>query len=190
MSIIELLGAFFSIIAALLISKATNESIYRANILFFISNILLLTFFFINGLIPLIIQMTLFFSTAVLGILRLSKNKERDQKIIIFLLSIYFITFGLYIYTTGINNFSFHISIFDGIASTMAIIGAFLLPYDDFVKRNIAYVLFLLADILFIYVGYTNGFYFFMIQSIFYIFTSSFGLLNNMKIHKTKLQAI
>lgn len=57
----EFIGMFFSIIAVLLISKATNNSIYKANILFYISNLSLLTFFMLNGIISIFIQMTFFY---------------------------------------------------------------------------------------------------------------------------------
>ncbi len=61
----EFIGMFFSIIAVLLISKATNNSIYKANILFYISNLSLLTFFMLNGIISIFIQMTFFYLKTV-----------------------------------------------------------------------------------------------------------------------------
>lgn len=185
MNILEFLGMFFSIFAVLYIAKATNEAIYKANVLFYISNIMMFSFFFLNGIVSIFIQMGLFFITAILGILRLSKNKQRDKKIILITSIIYITIFSFYLNYIGLKDLNFEIKPLDTIASIMAIIGAFLLSYDSFIKRNIAYILFLLADILYIYIGYSNGFYFFMIQSIFYIFTSSIGIKNNIKLNKS-----
>jgi hypothetical protein len=181
MFVLELIGAIFSIAGALFISKATNEWLYKAFIAFFISNLMLLAFFTINGKIPMIIQMVFFFSSAILGIYRLSLNKNRDKYIMLFILTIYSLILGSYLLYNGIKDISFSIEIIDVIAASMAIIGSFLLSSKNLINRNVAYILFLLADVLFVYIGYTNAFYFFMIQSFVYIYTSSLGLYNNNK---------
>lgn len=190
MYILEFFGMIFSILGVLLISKATNDSIYRANVLFYISNIILFSFFLLNGVVAIVIQMGFFFITSIFGIIKLSKDKKRDKQILSFLTITFIITLSLYVYNIGLNTLNFEIKLLDSIAATMAIIGAFLLSFDNFIKRNMAYSLFLLADLIYIYIGYNSGFYFFMIQSIFYIFTSSIGIKNNIKLNTIKSKEI
>lgn len=186
MIVLEFIGMFLSIIAVLFISKATNQHIYKANVLFYISNMSLLTFFIVNGIISIAIQMLFFFITSIIGILRLSSNKSRDKKYILISFSLFILFFSIYLFINGLSNISFSIKPLDVIAASLAIIGSFLLAFDNFVKRNAAYILFIIADVLYVYIGYQNTFYFFMIQSFFFIFTSSIGLKNNFKIHKNK----
>lgn len=178
---LEFIGAIFSILGAILIGIATKEMLYRAFCSFFVSNIALFTFFLIEGKVPMLIQMAMFFWSAVLGIYRLSSFQKRDKTIIIILLSVYVVILALLLLNIGISNITFEIKLIDVVASSMAIYGSFLLSSDIKLKRNIAYILFLLADILFVYIGYTNGFYFFMVQSAIFIFTSSAGLYNTNK---------
>jgi hypothetical protein len=66
----------------------------------------------------------------------------------------------------------------------MAIIGSFLLKTKDLNRRNIAFILFLLADILYAYIGFEKGLYFFMTQAIFFWYTSIMGIINT---QRTKL---
>ena len=135
----EFIGMFISIIAVLLISKATNNSIYKANILFYISNLSLLTFFMLNGIISIFIQMTFFYITSIIGILRLSKNKNRDFKLIFLTSSIYFILLGLYLFENSLNDIKFTLKPLDTFAAILAIIGSYFLAFDNHIKRNLAY---------------------------------------------------
>jgi hypothetical protein len=70
----------------------------------------------------------------------------------------------------------------DTIASAIAIIGSFLLSSPVFERRQIAYVGFIVADILFVYIGVENGFLFFTLQSLFFVYTSTMGIINNRKL--------
>lgn len=182
MIILEFIGMICSIVAVLFIATATNKNIYKANILFYISNISLLTFFMLNGIISIFIQMCFFYITAILGILRLSNNKKRDLKLIITTTTIYFILLIIYLYNNSLINITFTLKPLDAMASLFAIIGSYLLAFDNYIKRNLAYTLFIIADILYVYIGYNNNFIFFTIQSFFFIFTSTFGIINNYKI--------
>lgn len=182
MIVLEFVGMFFSIIAVILIATATNNNIYKANILFYISNMALLTFFMLNGIVSIFIQMTFFYATSIIGILRLSNNKKRDFKLISITSIIYSILLIIYLYVNSdLINITFTLKPIDSIAALFAIIGSYLLAFDNYIKRNMAYILFIIADILYVYIGYNNGFIFFTIQSLFFIFTSSFGILNNNK---------
>ena len=183
MIILEAMGAIFSIIGAYLMSLSTKENtkpLYIGFICFFISNLALLTFFTLTGKVPVIIQMILFFVTAIIGIYKLTQNRKRDVQIMAFVLVIYI---SIFIFTVlpNMGQIDFKILLVDFVASIIAIIGSFLLSSHNHVIRSYAFICFFIADVIFVYIGYTNTFYFFMIQSAFYLYTSLKGYSNTMK---------
>ena len=182
MIILEAIGAIFSILGAYLMSNSTKHDtrpIYWGFVSFFVSNLALLTFFTLTGKVPVIIQMILFFVTAVLGIYRLTLNRKRDVTYIVAILSVYlFIFFKTVI--PNMANIDFTILPIDLIAASIAIYGSFILSSKNHITRGYAFICFFVADVIFVYIGYTNAFYFFMVQSAFYIYTSTKGYLNTM----------
>ena len=183
MIILEAMGAIFSIIGAYLMSlssKGDTKPLYFGFICFFISNLALLTFFTLTGKVPVIIQMVLFFVTAIIGIYKLTQNKKRDVQIMSFVLVIYI---SIFIFTVlpNMGQIDFKILLVDFIASIIAIIGSFLLSSHNHLIRSYAFICFFVADVIFVYIGYTNSFYFFMVQSAFYLYTSLKGYSNTMK---------
>ena len=183
MIILEAMGAFFSILGAYLMSlsgKGNTKPLYLGFICFFISNLALLTFFTLTGKVPVIIQMVLFFVTAIIGIYKLTQNRKRDVQIMAFVLVIYI---SIFIFTVlpNMGQIDFEILLVDFVASIIAIIGSFLLSSHNHVIRSYAFICFFIADVIFVYIGYTNTFYFFMIQSAFYLYTSLKGYSNTMK---------
>lgn len=183
MIILEAFGAVFSILGAYLMSLSSKDDtrpLYIGFICFFISNLALLTFFTLNGKIPVIIQMILFFITAIIGIYKLSKNKKRDSKIMALILSI-FIALQIQIVLPNMKNIDFTVLPIDLIASFIAITGSFLLSSHNHIVRGYAFICFFVADVIFVYIGYTNMFYFFMLQSAFYLYTSIKGYRSTMK---------
>lgn len=183
MIILEAIGAIFSIVGAYLMSLSSKDDtrpIYLGFISFFISNLALLTFFILNGKVPVIIQMILFFITAILGIYKLTKNRKRDVSIISFILFIY-VSILILTVIPNIKDIDFNILIIDFIAALIAIVGSFLLSSSKHIIRSYAFICFFVADVIFVYIGYTNAYYFFMIQSAFYLYTSAKGYHNTMK---------
>ena len=183
MIILEAMGAIFSILGAYLMSlsgKGNTKPLYLGFICFFISNLALLTFFTLTGKVPVIIQMVLFFVTAIIGIYKLTQNRKRDVQIMAFVLVIYI---SIFIFTVlpNMGQIDFEILLVDFVASIIAIIGSFLLSSHNHVIRSYAFICFFVADVIFVYIGYTNTFYFFMIQSAFYLYTSLKGYSNTMK---------
>ena len=183
MIILEAMGAIFSILGAYLMSlsgKGSTKPLYLGFICFFISNLALLTFFTLTGKVPVIIQMVLFFVTAIIGIYKLTQNRKRDVQIMAFVLVIYI---SIFIFTVlpNMGQIDFKILLVDFVASIIAIIGSFLLSSHNHVIRSYAFICFFIADVIFVYIGYTNTFYFFMIQSAFYLYTSLKGYSNTMK---------
>jgi hypothetical protein len=183
MIILEATGAIFSIIGAYLMSlssKNDTKPLYFGFISFFISNLALLTFFILNGKVPVIIQMILFFITAIIGIYKLTNNRKRDIRIISVILFIY-ISIIIFTVLPNIKDIDFNILVVDFIASLIAIVGSFLLSSHKHTIRGYAFICFFVADVIFVYIGYVNAYYFFMIQSVFYLYTSSKGYNNTMK---------
>lgn len=183
MIILEALGAIFSIMGAYLTSLSTKENtrpLYWGFVSFFISNLALLTFFTLNGKVPVIIQMVLFFVTAILGIYRLTMNRKRDVVLMTFSLTIY-ISILISQILPNMGDIDFTVLIIDLIAASIAIFGSFILSSHNHVVRGYAFICFFIADIIFVYIGYTNAFYFFMVQSAFYLYTSSKGYMNTMR---------
>lgn len=181
MYILEIIGAILSILGAWYMSYATKEYLYKAFLAFFISNSSLLIFFLANGKIPMIIQFVFFFATAFLGMIRMSSNREKTIKLLTVMTI--FVILSLIIALYSIEEITFEIKIIDIIASSIAISGAFLLSSTTYIKRNIAYIMFIIADILFVYIAFTNGFYFFLLQSAFFVFTGSRGLIKNISLN-------
>ena len=166
MIILEAMGAIFSILGAYLMSlsgKGNTKPLYLGFICFFISNLALLTFFTLTGKVPVIIQMVLFFVTAIIGIYKLTQNRKRDVQIMAFVLVIYI---SIFIFTVlpNMGQIDFKILLVDFVASIIAIIGSFLLSSHNHVIRSYAFICFFIADVIFVYIGYTNTFYFFLIQ--------------------------
>ena len=183
MIILEATGAIFSIAGAYLMSLSSKENtrpLYFGFISFFISNLALLTFFVLNGKVPVIIQMILFFITAILGIYKLTKSKKRDVSIICGILFVYSLVLVFSI-LPNIENIDFSILLIDSFASLIAILGSFLLSSHSHLIRSYAFICFFVADIIFVYIGYSNAYFFFMIQSIFFIYTSAKGYHNTMR---------
>jgi uncharacterized membrane protein YhhN len=183
MIILEAFGAIFSILGAYLMSLSGNgntKPLYFGFVCFFVSNLALLTFFTLTGKIPVIIQMILFFVTAIIGIYKLTQNRKRDVQIISFVLVIYILIF-IFIVVPNMAQTDFKILLVDFIASLIAIIGSFLLSSHNHVVRSYAFICFFVADVIFVYIGYSNAFYFFMVQSAFYLYTSLKGYSNTMK---------
>lgn len=183
MIILEAFGAIFSILGAYLMSlsgKGNTKPLYLGFICFFVSNLALLTFFTLTGKIPVIIQMILFFVTAIIGIYKLTQNRKRDVQIISFVLVIYILIF-IFTVVPNMAQTDFKILLVDFIASLIAITGSFLLSSHNHVIRSYAFICFFVADVIFVYIGYTNAFYFFMVQSAFYLYTSLKGYSNTMK---------
>lgn len=183
MIILEAFGAIFSILGAYLMSlsgKGNTKPLYLGFICFFVSNLALLTFFTLTGKIPVIIQMILFFVTAIIGIYKLTQNRKRDVQIISFVLVIYIFIF-IFTVVPNMAQTDFKILLVDFIASLIAITGSFLLSSHNHVIRSYAFICFFVADVIFVYIGYTNAFYFFMVQSAFYLYTSLKGYSNTMK---------
>lgn len=182
MLFLEAMGAIFSIVGAYLMatsSKGHTRPLYYGFMSFFISNAALLTFFTFKGKVPIIFQMLLFFVTAILGIYRHTLHRKRDMFVIGFLSTL--IAFGIMLAVVPhMQDIDFTVLPIDFAASSLAILGSYLLSSHNHIYRGYAFICFFIADVVFVYIGYSNAFYFFMVQSMFYLYTSIKGYRNTM----------
>lgn len=182
MILLEAFGAIFSILGAYLMATSTKintKPLYYGFISFFISNTALLIFFTLKGKVPIILQMVLFFMTAIIGIYKHTSHKKRDTT----LMSMVLLLLGCVLYFSIVprmREIDFTVLWVDSLASSLAIFGSFLLSSHTPKIRGYAFICFFIADVVFVYIGLTNAFYFFMVQSLFYLYTSVKGYKNTL----------
>ncbi|MDX9796325.1 MAG: nicotinamide mononucleotide transporter [Arcobacteraceae bacterium] len=182
MILLEAFGAIFSILGAYLMATSTKintKPLYYGFISFFISNTALLIFFTLKGKVPIILQMVLFFMTAIIGIYKHTSHKKRDTM----LMSMVLLLLGCVLYFSIVprmREIDFTVLWVDLLASSLAIFGSFLLSSHTPKIRGYAFICFFIADVVFVYIGLTNAFYFFMVQSLFYLYTSVKGYKNTL----------
>lgn len=184
MFVLEAFGAIFSIMGAYLMSLSTKthqRPLYLAFIAFFTSNLCLFAFFLFAGKVPILIQILFFYVGAFMGVIKKSEHKKRDAKILSAVSIVYVLILTISLSIIPMQSIGFEVLPLDSLAASMAIIGNFLLSSSSHLRRSYAFILFFLADVLYVYVGYSNGFYFFMIQSFFFLYTSVNGYRNTMK---------
>jgi len=185
--VLEFLGMVFSIYGSYMISrdeKIFTRTVYIGYISFFVSNIMILLVA-INALVmPLVVQAILFFIGSILVVLSRSNNIQRDRKIFIYILIPYSFVIAAVLHYTS-QNAVFTIVMFEVIAAAMAITGNFLFASKKDKFKVSAYLLYLVADAFYISIAFEHDLYFFMIQSAFFVYTSSKGLYNVLKYKKT-----
>jgi len=181
---IEFLGMIFSMLGAYFMSRSTikyPKTMLFSGIAFLISNILMILLAISEGMIPLFIQMVLFFLSSMLIILGNVEDKERAKKI-----------FGVVIMTTIIIGSLINSKEFvfvtiqknEILAAFMAITGSFLLKSKNEDIKIYSFILFFVADILYAWIGFSKELYFFMIQAIFFWYTSIRGIYNSLETKK------
>jgi hypothetical protein len=183
---IEILGSIFSISGAISMSFSSKENtnpLYYAFYLFFFSNLLFLFLFTSSGIVPIMLQMIFFFISSINGIIKTSNNLRKDYLIIATFLLPYLLFFINYFFFSSFdfNNISWEVKPLEAFASSLAIIGSFVLASSHHITRSYAFIIFFIADTILAYVGYTHSMYAFMTQAIFFLGTSSFGYYNTMK---------
>lgn len=179
---LEIIGAIFSILGAWHMSAATKEKLNKAFLSFLLSNGALLLFFILNGKISMVVQFVLFYITAVLGLYRTTEDVKRTHLVIF--ISILTLIIAVGISFPMIKEVNMTVLPLDTFASALAIVGAYMLSSNSYIQRNIAYSMFVIADIIFVYIGYVNGFWFFLLQSAWFIFTGTKGLISNMRLNR------
>lgn len=190
LTLLEVMGGATAIVAAYKMSLSGKEGriyLYQAFLLFALSDLFLFAFFLFAGKIPMVLQMLIFGSTALLGIIKTidyqncfyAKNQNDLLKKAILFIGLYFaVLLGLSFIFDSFSAIDFTIVPIDLLASSIAVLGSFMLSSHSHVIRAWAFVMFFVADVIFVYIGFDNKFYFFMLQSAFFIYTSSQGFYN------------
>ena len=182
--LIEIIASILSISGSLMMTRSTQTNtrpLYFAFALFGMANLFFLFFFTANGIIPIAIQMLFFFVTAINGFLKNSENFKRDLKLIVIVLIPYFIFFASYMIDNMNTNIDWTIKPIETFASLLAVIGSFVLSSPNHITRSYAFILFLIADSILMYVGYTHSMFAFMFQSMFFVGTSTVSYYRTMK---------
>ncbi|MGE4444991.1 MAG: hypothetical protein AB7E37_08510, partial [Candidatus Altimarinota bacterium] len=144
MILLEAFGAIFSILGAYLMATSTKintKPLYYGFISFFISNTALLIFFTLKGKVPIILQMVLFFMTAIIGIYKHTSHKKRDTM----LMSMVLLLLGCVLYFSIVprmREIDFTVLWVDSLASSLAIFGSFLLSSHTPKIRGYAFICF------------------------------------------------
>lgn len=182
--IIEIIASILSISGSIMMTRSTSTNtrpLYFAFALFGTSNLFFLFFFTANGIIPIAIQMLIFFISAINGFIKNSVNLKRDIIIVLSILIPYFIFFTFYMIDNMNTNINWTMNPIETFASLLAVIGSFTLSSPNHIRRSYAFIMFFIADSILIYVGYSHSMYAFMFQAMFFIGTSTIAYYRTMK---------
>lgn len=194
MIILEIIGMLGSILGAILLSlserKYVNKTFY-AFLSFFVANFALVIFSAYKNMLFLYVQMIFFIITSYFVLISKHKDNIKD-KINIIYLSLIFISISIGLFFIFYNN---KLSIqdfnkYELIAAILAVVGSFIMKYRDYRILVFAFILFFIADILYVSIALDNGLNYFAIQSGFFVLTSLYGIyniFNDMKINSENL---
>lgn len=179
--IAEFLGMVFSMLGAFYMSRDYNKDprhMEKAFSFFLISNVSMIMLSAALLMIPLLIQMGLFMITAYNGLI---KNRPDLKRVVLIVPVITFII-GAFLFITNMQKeMSLHITIIEVLAAAIAIYGSHIAKEEIYNKRILSFILFFVADILYVMIAYDKGLLFFGIQSAFFLYTSLSGLNNTIK---------
>ncbi len=179
--IAEFLGMIFSMLGAFYMSRDYNKDprhMEKAFTFFLISNVSMIMLSAALLMIPLLIQMGLFMITAYNGLI---KNRPDLKRVVLIVPVITFII-GAFLFITNMQKeMSLHITIIEVLAAAIAIYGSHIAKEEIYNKRILSFILFFVADILYVMIAYDKGLLFFGIQSAFFLYTSLSGLNNTIK---------
>lgn len=178
---IEAIGVFFAIVGTLFFAvdpkKVPNHILYAFGA-FFISNLFMLHFSLNQGMAPLFIQYVLFIWGASSGLISLSDNRKVTLIVLVILFVETLLLLAAYM---SVEDFSFEFDAIQVTAAAIAITGNFLLKSVKAQTKITAFGLFIVADLLYIWIGYTNSLIFFTAMAIFFVLMSSIGIRNTIR---------
>lgn len=182
MIIFEIIGMLGSILGAILLSlserKYANKTFY-AFLSFFVANFALVIFSAYKNMLFLYVQMIFFIFASYFVLISKHKADMRNKLNIIYLslisISILIGLFFMFYHNeASIQNFNKY----ELIAAILAVIGNYIMKYHDYRILVFAFVLFFIADILYVSIALDNGLNYFAIQSGFFVLTSLYGIYN------------
>ena len=170
----ELIGSMFAIGGSYLL--ATNK-VKEAMSTFMVGNVLMSVVAIETGLLPLLIQLMLFTWGGLWALFKIDTVylKKYAAGLVLFAISI------LAIHTPQIpGEIIMKISPVELFAATFAVTGNFLMRYGS--RYQIAgFILFIIADILYVKIGVENALWFFTIQTVYFLVMSIIGIKNRTK---------
>jgi hypothetical protein len=171
---IELVGAVSTMSGAMLLAK---NKIKIAFYFFAITNTSMFFVGFEHGLLGLMIQMFVFALINYNVQIFLSENKQITKKNLLLFFGIFFMLMIILALFQG-KNYQFTLGLIDIIAAILAVVGTFVMKYNNIEIKTFGFIGFFIADLLYIYIANENHMWFFMIQSIFFLYTSLLGIYN------------
>lgn len=186
--ILEFFGMAFAISGAIYMSrdsKIVPNHMFKAFLVFFISNMFMIIVAAVEGMIPFFIQQCFFMIGAYLGLIYYLKKLYTNYfynyiKFINIITIIYIIVVIIILFNLS-NNYTFNITIIELAAAILAISGNFILKADNLNIRSYAFIFFIIADIIYVYIAIDHNLLFFTSQSLFFVFTGIIGLKNTLK---------
>lgn len=175
---LEFIGMIATMTGAYLVTRNTHKKMFYGGVAFLIANYVMFAFAGGKGMIPLQIQMLAFFVSTV-PILKAYANDWKSVRKNIFLISIIYI--GGLILFFEFNFSNINITELEIIAAVIAVSGSFMLKYKETDKKITSFILFFIADVLYVYVSVDKGLLFFGIQSLFFWYTSIDGIRKELK---------
>jgi len=173
LTVLEFVGMVSTMTGAYLVSRNKEMLMFYGATAFLTANYTMFAFATGKGMIPLQIQMVFFFMATIPMLKAYSPNWELSKKIILIFTPIYTI---LLISFIDINLGNIEITRFEIIAAIIAVSGSFLLKYKNSDIKIIAFILFFVADVIYVYVSIDKSLIFFGIQSLFFWYTSIDGI--------------
>lgn len=163
----EFVAMGFSMLGAFYMSRGSHAMI-KSFIAFGVSNMLLIIVSLEMGMMALLIQMMFFWYASYTGLVKFGVDKD-TLSIITGFFAIGVIAF------MDLRNMQFQITPIEVMAAIMAITGAIIIKHDS--QRKNAFILYFVADILYVYIAISHGLMWFGIQSAFFIYTSAAGYI-------------
>ena len=166
----ETIASIAAIYGALMNMKAvktkSDKDRYKGFWGFMISNLIIMTMAIGIQAYPLFIQMIAFTIPSTIGLVQLSKNK-----VIIKIIVLFFYAISLNFINEAIIGFSYenYVVGLDTYAAPIAIIGSFILIIKDLSIRKNAFLMFIMADTIYVYFAIQQGWYILMIQYVVFI---------------------
>lgn len=201
----EVIAMVFSVGGATVLSLSSrifSNKIIIAYNMFFISGMFLLVvsalnnlgFLFIQTLLFAVVSLIVIFSEERVKAVSRSSCEDCQFRHMLHIYLIYIslilmaIMISLYVYLSSDNggNIGLKYNNVEALAALLAIVGSYVMKLRIHRYTLIGFSLFIFADIMYVLIAIDNSMLYFGIQSLFFVFISTFGISNTIKDNKIK----
>lgn len=181
-------------VGTFLVSNAqSTKKVYWGFWMFSIANASMLLVAADKMVLGLLLQLPFFMYTSTRGVILNGDDSQKNRdKIISLVLVVVPIVVLLNLNDFSTNTFSFKL-LTDGavgiLAAAISVIGAFMLAYQNMVLRARAFVFYMAANVLYLYVAYQAHMNFFLAQTVFSLIMAYRGYKISMKAAQKDLLA-